>query len=105
MSRLPKLVRDKIPDLIRQRGGMPHVRFLGEEQFYAGLLDKLREEMSEFEANPSAEELADLSEVLHGLAMRLGIPFGEVERERLAKYETRGGFEQGILLERIDEPS
>jgi predicted house-cleaning noncanonical NTP pyrophosphatase (MazG superfamily) len=64
MSRLPKLVRDRIPDLISERGATPHVRFLGRQEFYAGLLDKLREEMSEFELNPGLEELADLSEVL-----------------------------------------
>lgn len=104
MTRLPKLVRDRIPELIRQRGATPHVRILDEEHFYASLLDKLREEMSEFEANPSAEELADLSEVLRGLARRLGIPYGLVERERVRKYEANGGFEEGILLEGIDEP-
>jgi len=104
MSQFHKLVRDKIPEIIRLRGATPHVRFLNEKDFYASLLEKLHEEITEFEVNPSVEELADVCEVLHGLALSLGIPFGGIEQARLRKYEERGGFEQRILLEGIDEP-
>ncbi|HEV7743415.1 MAG TPA: nucleoside triphosphate pyrophosphohydrolase [Pyrinomonadaceae bacterium] len=103
MTQLPKLVRDKIPDIIRERGATPHVRSLDGVEFYASLLAKIREELSEFEADPSAEELADLAEVLHGLAESLQIPYKVVEEVRAKKYEAKGGFNNHILLESIDE--
>ncbi|MBA3239700.1 MAG: nucleoside triphosphate pyrophosphohydrolase [Acidobacteria bacterium] len=104
MSQLPKLVRDKVPDLIRGRGATPHTRLLDGDSFYLRLLDKLREEVSELELRPCAEELADVYEVLSALAFRLNIPLEEVEQERERKYRDRGGFQQGVLLEDIDEP-
>lgn len=103
MKHLPKLVRDRIPEIIRERGAVPHIRILGRESLYPRLLDKLREEIREFEESPCAEELADISEVLRTLALTLNIPYEEVEMERERKFRERGGFQQGILLEGIDE--
>jgi predicted house-cleaning noncanonical NTP pyrophosphatase (MazG superfamily) len=105
MAQLPKLVRDKIPELIKARGAEPRTRLLDRENHYSSLLDKLREETAEFEGNPCVEELADLCEVLRALAFMLDISFDEVEREREKKHRERGGFQMGILLEDIREPA
>lgn len=105
MTFRPKLVRDKIPDLIRARGATPRVRTIDRGDLYPYLLDKLREESSEFAEHPSLEELADILEVLRALAEALNLPFEAVEDECALKRRERGGFQSGVLLEGIDEPN
>ncbi|HET6976666.1 MAG TPA: nucleoside triphosphate pyrophosphohydrolase [Pyrinomonadaceae bacterium] len=101
---LPKLVRDRIPEIIRCRGAIPTITILAREDLYPRLLEKLHEELAEFEASPCAEELADIYEVLRMINSILNISSEELERVRERKYQERGGFEGGILLERIEEP-
>ena len=65
-----KLVRDRIPEIIRASGADPVVRTLTGEELIAALFDKLAEEASELrEAGPldAAEEMADVMEVVLGL--------------------------------------
>jgi predicted house-cleaning noncanonical NTP pyrophosphatase (MazG superfamily) len=100
---VPKLVRDRIPEIIRARGALPTISVLDRESLYPRLLDKLREEIAEFERSPCVEELADIYEVLRALGSAVNISLDEVEREREKKYRERGGFEKGLLLEAIDE--
>jgi hypothetical protein len=45
-----KLVRDKIPDMIRASGRTPHVRTLSTAEYRTALLDKLCEEVAELSA-------------------------------------------------------
>src|SRR5262245_63287046 len=42
--RMGKLVRDRIPEIIRSEGGSARTRALGDEAYRAALLDKLLEE-------------------------------------------------------------
>ena len=48
------------------------------------------------------EELADILEVVHGLAACIGISINELEKIRLAKVKSNGGFEKGIFLVAAD---
>jgi predicted house-cleaning noncanonical NTP pyrophosphatase (MazG superfamily) len=63
-----KLVRDKIPDIIRTSGRTPHVTMLAASAYRTALYDKLREEVDELIAARTTdaiiEEAADLVEVL-----------------------------------------
>ena len=38
-----KLVRDRIPDIIRNQGETPHIRTLGEDEYIRALEEKLNE--------------------------------------------------------------
>ncbi len=105
MPDFPKLVRDRIPDLIKERGAAPRVQLLSDSDLYPWLIRKLREECLEFEESPSVEELADVLEVIIALALSIGATFEDVEMERRRKFSERGGFQKGILLEDIDESS
>lgn len=90
-----KLVRDKIPDLIRADGGDPCIRILGEQEYRSALHTKLAEEAAELtEATGSdvAEELADVREVLVAIADLHGIRWADVERIARAKHDECGGF-------------
>ncbi len=68
-----KLVRDKIPQIIRSKGLEPLIYAADSDEYDTRLRDKLREEVEEFIASDSdLEELADVLEVVYVLAERAG---------------------------------
>jgi predicted house-cleaning noncanonical NTP pyrophosphatase (MazG superfamily) len=87
-----KLVRDKIPQIIRANGENPVVRVADEAEFLGLLRAKLSEEVDEFLASDDPAELADVLEVLLALAAELGVDQGQLEKLRAAKAFERGGF-------------
>ncbi len=93
-----KLVRDKIPEVIRQAGKKPVTDTLPHEAMAAALDRKLQEEVQEYLESGSVEEMADVLEVLHGIAYHKGISWAEVESVRIRKRDERGGFEKGVRL-------
>ena len=97
-----KLVRDKIPEVIIAAGKQPITDTLSPEETKEALDRKLQEEVQEYLESRSIEEMADVLEVLHGIAFHMGISWDAVEQERLRKLDERGGFEKGIRLLRVD---
>lgn len=93
-----KLVRDRIPDIIRAQGQEPVTRILTEEEYLLCLERKLDEETQEFHQSRQLEELADILEVVCALAQALGHSPEELLRVYRQKHEARGGFEKRILL-------
>ncbi len=98
-----KLVRDKIPEIIRQEGKDVKFRVLDNDEYLDELLKKLGEEHEELKIARNAEELADISEVLLALADALGINQVELDKIRTHKVAKRGAFKQKILLVSVDE--
>ena len=98
-----KLVRDRIPEIIENAGKRCRIRILEEEEYLAALDAKLLEELAEYQADKSMEELADLLEVMMAIAEARGHSFAEVEAIRREKAEKRGGFRQRIWLEAVEE--
>ena len=92
-----KLVRDRIPELIRAGGETPITRVLEEQEYRVHLEAKLDEEVGEFHRDRNLEELADILEVVYALADGLG---GREVLLRLyeKKHEARGGFRDKIFL-------
>lgn len=70
-----KLVRDKIPQIIRDDGKEPIVEILSEEDYLIELDKKLNEEVAEYQADKSIEEMADGLEVLFAICEARGIPW------------------------------
>lgn len=99
-----KLVRDRIPEIIRQSGKTCTTRILDQEAYIAALDAKLAEELAEYHADSSMEELADLLEVMMAVAVARGHDFAQVEAIRRRKVEERGGFSQRIWLESVQSP-
>lgn len=67
------------------------------------LLDKIGEETEELRHSLSAEEMADLLEVVYSLEEEIGLDKKEVEVIKLEKKEKRGGFPKGIILLKVEE--
>ena len=103
MTHYDKLVRDRIPEIIEAGGGTPVTETISPEELQAALDRKLREEVGEYLESHSVEEMADVLEVLHGIAFHRGIGWEQVEAERVRKKEKRGGFEKGIRLIEVRE--
>ena len=95
-----KLVRDRIPDIIRAEGRQPVVEVLGADQRHQALLAKLVEEAAEAAADGAdlPEELADVLEVVRALAAELGLSLVDVTELADRKRAARGGFEGGLFL-------
>ncbi len=98
-----KLVRDKIPALIRSEGREPRTRILSDGDYAAALRDKLVEEAAELaEASESSavlEEAADVFEVLTAIASRHGFTMDDVGRAAEGKARERGSFDDRVWLE------
>jgi predicted house-cleaning noncanonical NTP pyrophosphatase (MazG superfamily) len=88
-----KLVRDRIEAIFAAHGqGRGTFRIAHPDERWELLLAKLREEVGEFEDEPSAEELADVLEVVYALAGEMTLTRGELEAVREMKARERGAF-------------
>ncbi len=102
MTNYNKLIRDKIPEIIAKNGSKAITHTATDEEYLATLYAKVLEELEEFKAKPSTEEMADIIEVLRALAQHKNIAWGSIEPIRQKKYEERGGFEKKIILDRTE---
>ncbi|MBB5083326.1 nucleoside triphosphate pyrophosphohydrolase [Nonomuraea endophytica] len=96
-----KLVRDNIPEIIRQNGGEPVVRVLDLAEYRQALVEKLFEEAAELRdasADEVAEEIADVYEVLRAIATADGHDWAVIEKAAAAKLEERGAFRDRLYL-------
>ena len=98
-----KLVRDRIIDIIIAKGQKPVYHTLNDEDYLEELHKKLLEEANEFLENDDPEEVADILEVIYAIAKHKNINMQEVENIRIKKREKRGGFEDRIYLEGVEE--
>jgi predicted house-cleaning noncanonical NTP pyrophosphatase (MazG superfamily) len=96
-----KLVRDRIPDIIRQDGRKCQAMTIPEREYRQALLEKLIEEAQETAAASPQEmvaELADLYEVIDTIMAVYEIDRESVLQEQERKRTERGSFEQRIRL-------
>lgn len=96
-----KLVRDKIPEIIKEAGKIPTIEIISGKLKEEYLEKKLGEEVNEYLEDKNLEELADIMEVLFGLANNLGYSEEELLNKRLEKKLARGGFKEGIILKEV----
>lgn len=93
-----KLVRDRIPEIIRADGNSCEVQTLEDAEYMRRLEEKLKEELLEYLESGQLEELADLLEVMMALVKAKGSSWQELEHIRLGKHAKRGGFAKKLLL-------
>lgn len=98
-----KLVRDRIPEIIESSGKLCTTETLSAENYLRMLDTKLDEELAEYHKDQDIEELADLLEVIHAVAITRGYTLEDLERVRAEKAAKRGGFKKRILLKEVYE--
>ena len=101
MKTYDKIVRDKIPQIIESKGKKSSSLVVDKDETIKYLIKKFSEEISEFEEEHSIEELADILEIVHGLAYHLDFDFSDLESIRKQKSIERGGFEKSIVLKEV----
>lgn len=94
-----KLVRDRILEILEQKG-LEYVSdiIVNDEEFAAYLDQKLEEETKEYLVSREPEKLADILEVIHAIAKTQGLTFDDLEALRMQKREVRGGFDARYFL-------
>jgi predicted house-cleaning noncanonical NTP pyrophosphatase (MazG superfamily) len=96
-----KVVRDNIPNIIRNNGETPTIRILTEEDFGVELNKKLMEEIAEYNESYDVMELVDVVEVIYGILKTKNISIRKFEKLRKVKYKAKGGFEKATYLESV----
>ena len=104
MKKYYKLVRDKIPEIIKADNEEPKVRILEAEEFKKELLKKLVEEAEEAlgagsDKKELQKEIGDILEVINYLIKVFDLNEKEIEKIRQKRRSSRGGFDKRLFLE------
>jgi len=103
-NQYPKLVRDNIPQIIKDKTGTePEVKILeNDEEFLKYLLKKLVEEAKELEQSTEVgnteEELADVLEIIETILKLKNWTMADIAKIQTEKRTNNGGFEKKILM-------
>lgn len=107
MKTFNKLVRDKIPEIIKSNNEIPTTRILDYKEYKEELLRKLLEECNEVinasTKEETLEEIADTLEVLDSLIKLNNSSINEVRKIQDTKRTKRGGFEKRLYLIKTEE--
>lgn len=99
-----KLVRDRIPEIIRViRAKTCTVELLSDEDYLRMVDAKLDEELAEYHKDQNIEELAVLLEVIYAATTARGYSIEQLETVRAEKAAKRGAFDKKILLKEVVE--
>ena len=102
-----KLIRDRIPEIIKRNGAEPFYRELSSEEFWGCLILKDTEELEELKNAITLEdrknELADKLELIRAMAEYSGFTLEEIIDTANKKNETNGGFKKRLYLEKVIE--
>lgn len=96
-----KLIRDKIPEIIKNDGNMCETNVLNNKEYLKELNKKLYEELKEYNESGEIEELADLTELIYAIAEFKGCSIEEFNNMRINKREKRGRFKKRLFLTRV----
>ena len=103
MIKYNKLVRDKIPDIIKASGGECKFHVAKKNEFAELLNNKLSEEVKELQENPCAGEISDILEVVEAIARMHHINLDEIKEAKKKKREERGSFHLMFVLDEATE--
>jgi len=99
----PKLIRDLIPEVVKQADGFEvKTRVLDDAEYEQFLRQKVVEEATELQYADTdhnlAEEIADVRELLDTIEKLKGISTEQMKSIQAEKRQKRGGFEKRLLM-------
>ncbi len=94
-----KLVRDKVVEIIKNKGEKAIFHIADESEYWEKLQEKLKEEVDEFIKDPSIGEVSDILEVIEAICEFKNFDKSELESVKNKKAEDRGKFEKRIILD------
>lgn len=102
-----KLIRDRIPEIIKKDGNTADIIILSDDEFKQAVKEKLIEEATEVlkadNRDDVLNELADLQEVMDTIKQIYNINTLEVNTIQAVKALQRGKFEKKLYLKSVKE--
>ncbi len=96
-----KLVRDRIPEIIEEKGKKPTYHKAHKQEYREKLKMKLFEEVQEFNREEKLEELADILEVVDAITSEYGFKEKDIIKSKKDKLKLNGGFKGKFILEAV----
>jgi len=97
-----KLVRDRIPEIIKKEGGSPITKILDDNEYKKLLRLKLLEEAGEVNAAKTArdleKELSDVLEVVDAIIKNEALDYKAIAKFKIKRRKERGSFDKRIYL-------
>jgi|GEM_PF-193622 len=97
-----KLIRDRIPEIIKESGWKPITRTLNKKEFLNSLKKKITEEAGELNKAKGKKEIineiSDIQELLDTLAGEIKATKTEIKKFQTTKRKKRGGFKKQLFL-------
>jgi predicted house-cleaning noncanonical NTP pyrophosphatase (MazG superfamily) len=94
-----KLIRDKIPEILKNKGIKFQSHVANDDEFIYKLHQKLLEEATEFKNDPNIEEYIDVLEILDTIKKTHNFKNDEIIITKRNKKNNKGGFKDKIILD------
>jgi len=101
-----KLIRDKVPAIIKKDGREPTVRKLNDNEYVIELFKKAFEEIREAEEaggnkKELEKEIGDVYEVIDAIISYYNLDINEIKRLQEKRKKERGSFLKRVFLESV----
>ncbi|PIP25060.1 MAG: phosphoribosyl-ATP pyrophosphohydrolase [Candidatus Nealsonbacteria bacterium CG23_combo_of_CG06-09_8_20_14_all_36_12] len=97
-----KLIRDRIPQIIKEADWVPTVRILRKSEFLGAVKKKVLEEAGELikskDKKGITNEIVDIQELIDVLASEIGLTKSQIKKQQKLKNRKRGGFKKRLFL-------
>jgi len=97
-----KLIRDKIPQIIRSAGWTPKIKTLSKKEYFKELRKKVLEEAKELIQAKDGEdvinEVVDIQELIDSLLSEIHLTKLQLKKKQGVKNKKRGAFKKRLFL-------
>lgn len=98
-----KLVRDRVPEIIKASGRNCDYRTLSNAEVLLALQDKLLEKANNFAKNPTEEEISDIMELMDAIVDKFGFEQMHIDYLKLKNRQAKGGYQNNTYLIFIED--
>ena len=97
-----KLIRDRIPEIIKRAGERPYLRVLNKKEYLKEIKKKVLEEAKELIETKNKkevlDEIVDIQELIDVLSLEIGFRKPQIKKQQRIKNRKRGGFKKRLFL-------